>query len=64
MMRVVVNWALCDGNGNCAREAPEVFELDDDDNLRLLKEEVEPAEEARVVAAVRVCPKSALSIAK
>ncbi len=62
-MRVVVNWALCDGNGNCAREAPEVFALDEDDNLRLLKEQLEPSDQARAAAAVRACPKSALSIA-
>ena len=43
--------------------APEVFELDDDDNLQLLQEQ--PAEElrAKVEKAVRMCPKAALKLA-
>ena len=41
--KVVVDWGLCDGHGACASEAPEVFELDDDDNLLLLREDI-PAE--------------------
>jgi ferredoxin len=42
--------------------APEVFEVDDDDNLNLLQEE--PPEELRpkVEEAVRRCPKQALSL--
>jgi ferredoxin len=42
--------------------APEVFEVDDDDNLNLLQEE--PPEDLRpkVEEAVRRCPKQALSI--
>jgi ferredoxin len=62
-MKVVVNWPLCDGNGVCAVEAPEVFELDDDDQLILLKEEFDEALRPKVEAAVRICPKHALSIA-
>jgi ferredoxin len=61
-MKIVVDWALCDGNGNCTVEAPEVFELDDDDQLRVLAER--PGDEFRptVLAAVYACPKRALSV--
>ena len=61
-MKVQVDWNLCDGNGVCAIEAPEVFELDDDDNLILLLEE--PGEELRpkVDAAARMCPKHAIEV--
>ena len=61
-MRVVVDYDLCESNAICMAVAPEVFEVDDDDNLDLLQEE--PPEELRpkVEEAVRRCPKQALSI--
>jgi ferredoxin len=61
-MRVVVDWDLCESNAICMAVAPEVFEVDDDDNLNLLQEQ--PSEELRpkVEEAVRRCPKQALSI--
>jgi ferredoxin len=61
-MKITVDWALCDGNGNCTVEAPEVFELDDNDELQVLTER--PGEELRpvVLAAVSSCPKRALAI--
>jgi ferredoxin len=61
-MRVVCDWDLCESNAICMAVAPEVFEVDDDDNLNLLQEE--PPEDLRpkVEEAVRRCPKQALSI--
>jgi ferredoxin len=62
-MKVVVDWMRCDGNGACVVEAPQVFDLDDNDELVILQEE--PAEDARgsVEAAVAACPKRALVLA-
>jgi ferredoxin len=61
-MRVVVDYDLCESNAICMAVAPEVFEVDDDDNLNLLQEQ--PPEDLRpkVEEAVRRCPKQALSI--
>ena len=61
-MRVVVDYDLCESNAICMAVAPEVFEVDEDDNLNLLQEE--PPEELRgkVEEAVRRCPKQALSL--
>jgi ferredoxin len=61
-MRVVVNFDLCESNALCMGVAPEVFEVRDDDLLYVLDEN--PPEELRekVLAAVRVCPKNAISI--
>jgi ferredoxin len=61
-MRVVVDYDLCESNAICMAVAPEVFEVDDDDNLNLLQEE--PPEELRgkVEEAVRRCPKQARSL--
>ena len=44
-MRVVVNMSQCESNGLCQGVAPDVFELDDDDNLIVLDET--PDESAR-----------------
>jgi ferredoxin len=61
-MRVVVDFDLCESNALCMGLAPEVFEVRDDDLLYVLDEN--PAEELRekVMAAVRACPKAAISI--
>ncbi|WP_131742441.1 ferredoxin [Actinomadura roseirufa] len=61
-MRVRVDPLACEANGVCAGLAPEVFDLTDDDELRILRPDV-PAEEAdRVRHAVRSCPKAALTL--
>lgn len=61
-MRIVVNWALCEGNGNCEAVAPELFQLDDEDELTVLDENPPETLREKAEAAVRSCPKSALSI--
>jgi ferredoxin len=61
-MRVVVDYDLCESNALCMEEAPEVFEVRDDDNLYVLQEN--PAEHLRpqVEAAVARCPKQAIRV--
>jgi len=61
-MKIVVNWSLCEGNGNCEATAPELFRLDDDDQLTVLDETPPEALREKAEAAVRSCPKNALSI--
>ena len=61
-MNVTVDWDLCDGNGVCAIEAPTHFEMNDDDELIVLKHAVSADERPQVEAAVRVCPKRALAL--
>lgn len=60
--KLVVEWPLCDGNGVCTFEAPELLEIDDDDNLIVLRDELTDADLPKAEAAVRVCPKHALRI--
>jgi ferredoxin len=61
-MRIVVDYDQCESNALCVGAAPEVFRLDDDDNLHVLIEH--PTEElrAKVEEAVRLCPKQAISL--
>jgi ferredoxin len=61
-MRVVVDYDLCESNAICMAVAPEVFEVDDDDNLNLLQEEPPETLRGKVEEAVRRCPKQALSL--
>lgn len=63
-MKVTVNRALCDGNGNCAAAAPELFALDDNDELEILQESFGEELRAKAEAAVRSCPKNALTISE
>ncbi len=62
-MKIVVDYDLCEGNAMCMKLCPEVFEVRDDDRAHLLIER--PAEDlrAKVEAAVRRCPRQALSLA-
>ena len=61
-MRVKIDHELCEANAVCVRLVPEVFELDDDDLLRLKQERPDDALRSRVAEAVRRCPKQALII--
>ncbi len=61
-MKVKADYDLCESNALCEAFAPDVFQLDDDDNLQLLTEEVTPANEGAIRQAVSACPKAALMI--
>ena len=61
-MRVVVDYDLCESNAICMAVAPEVFEVDDEDNLNVLQEEPPEELRAKVEEAVRRCPKQALAL--
>ena len=63
-MKIVVNWALCEGNGNCAKEAPHLFAMDEDGNLLILREALGEQDRAKAEAAVQSCPKRALRFAE
>jgi ferredoxin len=61
-MKIKVDHLVCESNAVCTGLAPEVFELDDDDQLHLLLPEPPPEMTDRVRHAVRSCPKAALSL--
>lgn len=61
-MRVKADYDLCEANGVCVGIDPDVFDLDDDDNLSITSPEVTPANESRIRQAVDSCPRTALSI--
>jgi ferredoxin len=59
-LRIVVDHDECEANAVCVGIAPEVFEVDDDDNLQLHTERPGPELIDRVREAVDSCPKRAL----
>jgi ferredoxin len=63
-MKIIVDYDLCEANARCMQACPEVFEVDDDDNLILKQETVDESLRAKVEEAVRICPRQAISLAK
>ena len=53
---------LCRGYANCVIAADDVFAIDDNDTVVVLRAEVDESERAKVQEAVRACPFSALAI--
>ncbi|MBI4518352.1 MAG: ferredoxin [Deltaproteobacteria bacterium] len=62
-MKIVVDYDRCEGNAVCVKMCPEVFIVGDDDRARLLVADPDEALRAKVEAAVRRCPRQALSLA-
>lgn len=62
-MRIVVDRDLCESNAMCVRAAPDLFVIDDKDKLQVLVEEPSGEQLERAQAAVRRCPRRALSLA-
>ena len=61
-MAVEVDRDLCEANGLCVAAAPEVFELDNDEELIIHEPPPDPAVAERVRVAVASCPRTALRL--
>ena len=61
-MKVIVDHDLCEANAVCMKLCPEVFEVLDDDTLRLRTDQPDESLRAKIEEAVRRCPRQALSI--
>ncbi len=62
MIKIVVNRELCEANARCVMVCPEIFRVDDQDELHVEPESVDESKRAKIEAAVRVCPRQALSL--
>jgi ferredoxin len=62
MAVVKADLSACQGYANCIVAADDVFDLDDDGVVVLLRTEFPESDRARMQEAVRVCPVSALAI--
>jgi ferredoxin len=61
-MRLVVNRDLCESNAVCVRTAPDMFVIEENDKMRLLVEQPAGEQVEKARAAVRRCPRRALSL--
>jgi len=61
-MRIVVDRDLCESNAVCVKTAQDMFVIDEDDKMRLLVERPSPEQLEKARAAVRRCPRRALSL--
>ena len=61
-MAVEVDRDLCEANGLCVAAAPEVFELDEDEELVIHEPASDAASAERVRVAVASCPRTALRV--
>jgi len=63
-MKVVVDFTKCTGLGICESLASDFFEVNDDGDLVLLKEDISEDELSALEEAVAGCPTEALRIAR
>lgn len=63
-MKVLVDREKCMNAGMCTQAAPEVFEMDDDGVLVVLREAVPEDQMLEVQDAVSCCPMDALRLAE
>jgi ferredoxin len=61
-MKIIVDYDLCEANAVCMKVCPEVFRVDENDNLHLITETPDEKLRARVEEAVRRCPRQALKL--
>ena len=61
-MRVEVDHDICEANAVCEDICPEVFHVDDEDNLVILQPEVPAEFQDQVREAVERCPRAALTL--
>ena len=60
--KIVVDYDLCEANAACQKTAPDMFQVDDKDQLHLLVTYPSDAQMDLAKAAVRRCPRKALSL--
>lgn len=62
-MKMLVDYDLCEGHGECVVAAPGLFQMDEqDDKVVLLQEEPDEGLREQAVEAVKICPLAALRL--
>ena len=61
-MKIEVDYDLCEANAVCMDTCPQVFKVDEEDNLHILIEQPGSEHRAKVEEAIRLCPRQALSL--
>ena len=61
-MKILVDYDRCEGNAVCVTVCPEVFEVGEDDRAHLRLQDPGENLRAKIEAAVRRCPRQALTL--
>jgi ferredoxin len=61
-MHIHVDYDLCEANGACVKTAPDIFHVDEQDKMHLLVVTPSAEQMDKVHAAIRRCPRRALSL--
>ena len=62
MPRLKADFGACQGYANCVDAAPQVYDIDDDGVVVLIREEITEEARPRIEEAARSCPVNALTI--
>lgn len=62
MIRIAADIDRCEGYANCVVAASDVYDIDDDGNVIILRSTVDDSERGKVAEAVRSCPAAAIWI--
>jgi ferredoxin len=60
MIKIAADVRKCEGYANCVIAAPDVYDIDDDGNVVILRSTVDDSEREQVAEAVRSCPAAAI----
>lgn len=61
-IKTTIDWDKCEGNGVCARVAPEIYSVDDQGNSDVLVDEVPENLRAKAMLAKMQCPTKAIEV--
>ena len=61
-MKINVDFDLCESNAICVDIAPEIFYVNEQDELEILLEQPGTEFRSKVEESVRLCPRQAISI--
>jgi ferredoxin len=61
-MRVTIDEGKCEGHARCVARAPELFDVDDEGNSFVLRDEVDASLRDAASNAVDACPEHAISL--
>ncbi|MEU3618008.1 ferredoxin [Streptomyces sp. NPDC006872] len=60
MIKIAADIGKCEGYANCVVAAADVYDIDDDGHVVVLRSTVDDSERSRVAEAVRSCPAAAI----
>ncbi len=62
LMKIVIDYDLCEANAVCMDVCPDCFRVEEDDTLTVLVESPPENLRSKVEEAVRLCPRQAISL--